>query len=98
MYAIYDNGKKENLILCEGSANNHTAMLPRFYGGNWNTSMVDRTDTLQPLNVHEDYNFDYIYFFGEEKLNHRIKQYKTIYPKMTLKEKCHPSFIDALLR
>jgi len=98
MYAIYNNGKDKNFILCEGSANVHTSMLPRFYCGNWNTDMVDRTDTTLSLNVREDYNFDYIYFFAEEKLEERIEDYKTIYPKMTLKAKCEPSFIDALLR
>lgn len=98
MYAIYNNGKDKNFILCEGSANVHTSMLPRFYCGNWNTYMVDRTDTTLSLHVREDYNFDYIYFFAEEKLEERIEDYKTIYPKMTLKAKCEPSFIDALLR
>lgn len=98
MYAIYGNGKKENLILCEGSANVHTSMLPRFYSGNWNTFMVDRTDSTLSLNVRDDYQFDYIYFFAEEQLDKRIADYKTIYPKMTLKAKCEPSLIDAVMR
>lgn len=98
MYAIYDNGKEANLILCEGTGNNSTSMLPRFYCGNWNTAMVDRTDTTQSLNVHDDYEYDYIYFFADKNLNERVSQYKTIYPKMTLLKKCHPSLIDALMK
>ena len=98
MYAIYDNGKDTNMILCEGTGNNRTSMLPRFYSGNWNTFMVDRTDTTMSLNVHDDYIYDYIYFFDEKDLAARIKEYKTIYPKMSLKQKCPPSLIDALLK
>ena len=98
MYAIYGNGKKENVILCEGSANVHTSMLPRFYCGNWNTTFIERTDTTLSLKVFEEYDYDYIYFFAEEKLDERIADYKTIYPKMTLKAQCAPSLIDGLLR
>lgn len=98
MYAIYNNGKEENLILCEGTGNNSTSMLPRFYCGTWKTFMVDRTDTSQSLNVNENFQYDYIYFFADKDLEQRVNQYKSIYPKMTLKKKCYPSFIDAMMR
>lgn len=98
MYAIYGNGKEANLILCEGTGNNSTSMLPRFYCGNWNTGMVNRTDSAQSLKVNDSFEYDYIYFFADKDLTRRVNQYKTIYPKMTLKKKCHPSLIDALMR
>ena len=38
------------------------------------------------------------FFFGEEELAERIKEYKRIYPKLKLIKKCNPSFLDNLIR
>ncbi len=98
MYSLYDNKIDNERILLEGSASQRTSMLPRFYAGDWECSMVDRTDPSMPLTVTDNLEFDFIFFFDEEKLDERIVNYKTIYPNMTLVKKCEPSLLDKLLR
>lgn len=97
-YSIYDTSDLPKNVLMEGTGSNRTSMMPRFYAKDWAGSYVERTDVNQPLNVWEEAEYDYIFFFDEEKLDERINEYKTIYPEMTLHKKCYPSTLDVLLR
>lgn len=98
MYHLYDKHLDNEAILLEGSAGQRTSMMPKFYAKSWHCSFVERTDASQNLLVNPISNFDYIFFFDEKDLSKRIKQYKSIYPNMTLDTKCYPSLVDKLLR
>jgi hypothetical protein len=98
MYHLYNNSIDKEIILLEGSADQRTSMMPKFYAKSWYCSFTERTDTSQHLLVNPISQYDYIFFFDEKDLSKRIAQYKTIYPKMTLDKKCDPSLVDKLLR
>jgi len=98
MYAIYDNGFDNERILLEGSRGTTPSMLPKFYGNSWYCSFTERIDTTQSLTVLEGNKYDYIFFFGEEDIKGRLKEYKTLYPKLKLVKKCNPSLIDNIAR
>jgi hypothetical protein len=98
MYSLYNNNMDNERILQEGSASQRTSMLPKFYGKAWHCTFIERIDSTQDLRVLEGMDYDYIMFFDELNLSHRIKQYKAIYPQMSLVNRCEPSFIDVLLR
>ena len=98
MYSLYNNGIENEQILLEGSSEGRVSMMPKFYGKSWYCSFTERTDSTTELRVNPELEFDYIFFFGDEKLGNRIAQYKTIYPEMSLYKKCDPSLIDGLLR
>ncbi len=96
MYYFYE--KEPIRILQEASAETDATMLPKFYANNWVLPAVARKDSSQSLTVYEGYQYDYIIFMGDERLDDRISQYKTIYPNMDLAKICEPSTVDALLR
>jgi hypothetical protein len=98
MYHLYNNSIGKEAILLEGSADGRTSMMPKFYAKSWYCSFSDRTDTAQHLLVNPISEYDYIFFFDEKDLQKRIKQYKAIYPNMSLDKKCEPSAVDKLLR
>ena len=98
MYHLYNNSIDKETILLEGSADQRTSMMPKFYAKSWYCAFTERTDTSQHLLVNPISQYDYIFFFDEKDLSKRIAQYKTIYPKMTLDKKCDPSLVDKLLR
>lgn len=98
MYSIYEPTMHPKNVLMEGTGSNKTSLMPRFYSKDWAGAYLDRTDAGQPLNVADGMEYDYIFFFDEEQLQKRIAEYKTIYPKMKLHQKCYPSTLDVLLR
>ena len=98
MYALYNNTIKNERILLEGSLNTKPSQMPKFYAKSWYCGLIERSDTTQRLDVYEGNKYDYIFFFGNEKLKQRIQEYKTIYPKIKLIKKCEPSFIDNIAR
>lgn len=98
MYHLYNNSIGKEAILLEGSADGRTSMMPKFYAKSWYCSFSDRTDTAKHLLVNPISEYDYIFFFDEKDLQKRIRQYKVIYPTMTLDKKCEPSAVDKLLR
>lgn len=98
MYSIYDNSIDNERILLEGSSSQRTSMLPKFYADEWECSMTARTDSTLPLNIAENAEFDFVFFFDQSLLNERITAYKTLYPNMMLVKKCNPSWLDKLLR
>jgi hypothetical protein len=98
MYVLYGDNLKDERILLEGSAETKTSMLPKFYSGSWYCLLAERNDTITPLTVFEGQKYDYIFFFGEDKLQERVKEYKVLYPKLKLIKKCEPSLIDKLVR
>lgn len=97
MYSLYSDGMQNERILLEGSASTKPSMMPKFYAGSWHCVFVDRLEPTQPLLISPANNFDYIFFFGEEKIKSRIKQYKEIYPKMKRYKVCDPSLVDKIL-
>lgn len=98
MYSIYEPSMKPKNILVEGVTTGDPSLLPRFYSKDWKGLYATRKDKSEPLKVVEWADYDYIFFFDDEDLPNRIKEYKTIYPKMTLHKKCYPSNLDVLLR
>lgn len=100
MYSIYNDGIKNETILMEGTGGNRVSMLPRFYSGEWGSTIMERTSSEQPLVelYKEPVKLDYIFFFEETNLKKRIIEYKAIYPNMNIVKKCNPSLIDQLLR
>lgn len=97
MYSLYGNKIQNERILMEGSASTKPSLMPKFYADSWHCVIVDRTEPIQPLLVQPEFNFDYIFFFGEEKIKSRIKKYKKIYPKMKIHKVCEPSLVDKIL-
>ena len=98
MYALYNDDIKDERILLEGSSEGRVSMMPKFYAKSWTCTFTERTDSTSDLRVNPELEFDYIFFFGDEKLSNRIDMYQAIYPSMRLNKKCHPSLIDGLLR
>ncbi len=98
MYSIYEPSMKSKNVLIEGVTTGDPSLLPRFYSKDWKGLYAIRSDRNQPLLVTDSAEYDYIFFFDEKELDKRINEYKTIYPKMKLHKKCHPSNLDVLLR
>ena len=98
MYSLYGNSIRNERILSEGSRETKPSQMPKFYANSWECIFTERIDTTQSLEVNSESKYDYIFFFGEEELAERIKEYKRIYPKLKLIKKCNPSFLDNLIR
>jgi hypothetical protein len=98
MYALYSNELTHERILLEGSAETKPSMMPQFYARSWTCEFTERINPNQTPLVSEDKQYDYIFFFGEEKLKERKKVYRKIYPNLSLVKKCEPSVMDLLLR
>lgn len=98
MYYFYESGETPQKILLESTGGTGASMLPQFYSGVWMFGALDRFDPAQSLTVYPGYVYDYILFFGSEKLDQRVKDYKNIYPNMELVKKCEPSFVDLILK
>lgn len=98
MYSIYDNGMKNEMILMEGSVSGSVSMMPKFYSGDWSSTIMERTDPNSTLKVDDRLDYDYIFFCDEKDLQKRVKQYSSVYPDMQLFKKCEPSLLDKLLR
>ncbi|MGB1103508.1 MAG: ArnT family glycosyltransferase [Crocinitomicaceae bacterium] len=96
MYYFY--GKEPIRVLQEASSETDASMLPKFYANNWYMSAIARRDKSQSLTVYDGYHYDYIIFMGNDELDQRISDYRTIYPEMKLEKVCEPSMVDALLR
>lgn len=97
MYSMYNNQLNDELILIEATGDVSPSLLPVFYGKCWECYVVLRTDTTQPLDRGSNRAYDYLFFLGEENLDNRIQQYKSLYPKMTLDKVCLPSLMDRIL-
>lgn len=95
MYSIYEPVHTPKNVLMEGTGSNRVSLMPRFYSKDWAGAYVERTDETKSL---DETDFDYIFFFDEEKLDERIAACKQFYPDMTLHKKCYPSNLDVLLR
>jgi len=98
MYSLYGNGMENERILLEGSRQTKPSQMPKFYADSWHCGFRDRIEPTQLLTVNEGENFDYIFFFGKDDLNERIKEYKSLYPNLALVKKCEPSFLDNVAR
>ncbi len=98
MYALYGNGKEKETILLEASGEENTAFMPKFYAKSWYCTLTPREKASELPTIHEGWNFDYIFFFGDDDMKRRMAEYKKIYPKMSLRKKCEPSGIDKILR
>lgn len=98
MYSLYGNKIENERILMEGSESTKPSLMPKFYADSWHCVTVDRTEPTQHLLVDPAYNYDYIFFFGEEKLKSRITTYHVIYPGMKLHKVCDPSLVDKIAR
>lgn len=98
MYSIYANGMNNEMILMEGSTSGSVSMMPKFYSGDWTSTIMERTDPNSTLKVDDRLDYDYILFCDEKDLQKRIKQYLSVYPDMQLFKKCEPSLLDKLLR
>ncbi len=97
MYSLSKEKVTGKAILLEASGNANTSMMPRYYANEWYLGISEREEATQPLLVKEGNRFDFIFFFGEDDLEKRIADYKEIYPKMELLEKCEPSTLDKIL-
>jgi len=98
MYALYENGLENERILLEGTRSTKPSMMPKFYADSWYCSFIERTEPTQSLTVLDNQQYDYIFFFGKEDLESRIKSYLSLYPQLTLVKKCEPSFLDEVAR
>ena len=98
MYSLYGNQMENEHILLEGSRSTKPSMMPKFYADSWYCSFVERIEPTQSLTVHENQNYDYVFFFGKEDIGIRIKSYLDLYPNLTLVNKCEPSFMDEVAR
>jgi hypothetical protein len=98
MYYFYESNEKPVKILFEATGSTGASLEPRFYSGHWRYGSITRSDSSQHVRVHPNYDYDYIFFFGSENLDHRVAVYREIYPQLELKKRCHPSFVDDVLR
>ena len=94
MYSLYSRAPQNATILLEGSGNAGTSMMPKFYSNTWHCSFIEKTvlDEVLPKKC------NYIFFFGEGKLSHRIAFYRKKYGKISLVKKCKPSLIDSIVK
>ena len=98
MYSLYGNFLRNERILSEGSRETKPSLMPKFYANSWECIFTERIDSTQSLEVNSGAKYDYIFFFGEEQLAERIREYKGIYPQLKLIKRCTPSFLDNLIR
>lgn len=98
MSYFFEEGIVPKRLLLEGSGGTGIPMLPYFYGGFWERNQVFRNNPSQSLTVFDNYEYDYVLFFGNENLDSRIQDFKTIYPKMKIEKVCNPSMADKFLR
>lgn len=98
MYYFYTIDTSNIRILHESTGEADASMLPKFYAGNWEISVIPRTDKSQSLKVVDNLEYAYIIFCDQTDLNERITTYKTIYPDMELAKICKPSMVDIILR
>lgn len=97
MYALRNEPLAYKSILLEASGKSSTSLMPKFYTKQWQYGFGYREDPTQDLEVNKGNRYNYIFFFGEDDLDQRIAQYKPLYPKMQLMQKCEPSAIDKVL-
>ena len=99
MYYFYETQTDPYNVLLESTGETGSSMVPRFYAGTWFRSIRSRSDKNAPLEVKDgSYGFDYILFYGEDALDDRVNDYRSIYPEMELRKVCDPSFVDKFLR
>lgn len=98
MYSLHHYNLTNKNLLIEASAETEPSMLPMFYANSWTFKSSERIVPLDQIKNPRNDEFDYILFFGEEKLNKRINQYKKLYPSLQLIKKCQPSTLDLFLR
>ena len=98
MYYFNNIDTSKMRILHEATGETDASMLPKFYCGNWGLNALARTDKSQDLRVYPEYEYDYILFCGEQDLEERIAEYKTIFPEMEMVKQCEPSMVDSFLR
>lgn len=98
MYALYGNTTGKEHILIEATGETNPEMMPFFYAGKWEFTMLERWkgDTTAIEN-YKNQELDIIFFFGKEGLKQRIESFKAIYPKMKLQEAIEPGFVDKTL-
>lgn len=98
MYALYGNQMEKEQILIEATGESSATMMPRFYAKSWECQIVEMTDPKSvPLSGVGDFNFDYIFFIGEDRLGQRKEVMKHLYPKLKLVKACEPSLMDKIL-
>ena len=98
MYSLHPFNLTNKNLLIEASAETPPSMLPMFYANSWSFKMSERIVPLDQIEHPNDDKFDFILFFGEEKLTKRIEAYTKLHPNMQLIKKCEPSTLDLLLR
>jgi hypothetical protein len=97
MSVLYNDGLDNQQILMEASGGEGINLVPKFYSKSWNCQVIERISSDQPLLLNGAQNADYIFFVGKDRLIQRIRDYKTLFPKMELKRKCEPSLLDRTL-
>lgn len=98
MYALYGNVRGDEHILIEATGETKPEMMPFFYAGKWEFQFAERTEAdTSSFEHYLKYPHDIIFFFGEENLDQRIRDFKRIYPKMTRQTSIEPSLVDKTL-
>lgn len=98
MYALYNNSRGDEHILLEATGESSPEMLPFFYAGKWEYQVNERRkEDSTSIQDYLSYPHDFIFFLGEENLPQRIRDFKTIYPKMTKEREIEPSPMDKTL-
>ena len=98
MHYFYNIDTSNIRILHASTGEADASMLPKFYAGNWEISVIPRTEKSQSLKVVDDLEYAYIIFSDQTDLIERIETYNTIYPDMELVKICEPRLVDIILR
>jgi hypothetical protein len=98
MYSLHNYNLNNKSLLIEASAETEPSMLPMFYADDWTFTMSERIVPFDQIENKAQEKFDFILFFGEERIKERINDYKKVYPNIQLVKKCNPSVLDLFLR
>jgi len=94
MYYFYENNITPYSVMIEGSGDNHTSQMPKFYVGDWDFLLYYRTT----LELEEFVDFEYIIFSNSDQLTERIGAYKEMFPNMKMVKSCEASYADKIAK
>lgn len=95
MYALYGKTRGNEHILIEATGETNPEMMPFFYAGKWDYHFVERKrEDTTDIHTYVNNPHDIIFFFGEQNLPQRIRDFKEVYPHMTKMAEIQPSLVD----
>lgn len=98
LYLRYSNATNTDFILVDVTGGARYKVPPRYYMGNWSTLFTVMEQPGDYTLYKEDKGFNYVLFYGQNKLQSRIDSVEKITGKIKEEFVATPSFVDRLLQ